>query len=150
MLKKTIAYTDYEGNERKEDFYFNLTKAEILEMELSTTGGLDKLVDKIVKERDGKKIVEIFKEIILKSYGEKSLDGKRFIKNQELTEAFMQTEAYSELFVELATNAEVAAEFINGIVPGDNKVSADDIIKELPIANQNEPENKVVEISNEK
>ena len=119
-------------------------------MELSTTGGLDKLVDKIVKERDGKKIVEIFKEIILKSYGEKSLDGKRFIKNQELTEAFMQTEAYSELFVELATNAEVAAEFINGIVPGDNKVSADDIIKELPIANQNEPENKVVEISNEK
>ena len=154
MLKKTITYTDYEGNERKEDFYFNLTKAEILEMELSTTGGLDRLVGKIIAEQDNKKIMEIFKDIILKSYGEKSLDGKRFIKNSEITEAFTQTEAYSELFVELATDANKAAEFINGVVPGDNKVSVNDIIKELPVSDKQKEaivdvtENKVVSIPN--
>lgn len=117
MLKKTMTYVDYDGNERTEDFYFNLTKAEIMEMDLSASGGLDKLITKIVAEQDGAKIVEIFKKIILGAYGEKSLDGKRFIKSPELSEAFSQTEAYSDLFMELATNAEKAAEFINGIVP---------------------------------
>ena len=117
MLKKTIEYTDFDGNKRKEDFYFNLTKAEAMEMELSNTGGLKKTIEKIVKEEDQKKIVTIFKDIILKAYGEKSLDGKRFIKSQELRDAFEQTEAYSELFIELATNAEASVAFFNGIVP---------------------------------
>lgn len=117
MLKKTMTYVDYDGNERTEDFYFNLTKAEIMEMDLSASGGLDKLITKIVAEQDGAKIVEIFKKIILGAYGEKSLDGKRFIKSPELSEAFSQTEAYSDLFMELATDAEKAAEFINGIIP---------------------------------
>lgn len=127
MLKRTMTYTDYDGNQRTEDFYFNLTKAEILEMDISATGGLDKWISRIVAEQDGAKIVGIFKEIILKAYGEKSLDGKRFIKSPEISEAFSQTEAYSDLFIELATNAEKAAEFINGIVPGDANVSAEKI-----------------------
>lgn len=117
MLKKTMTYVDYDGNQRTEDFYFNLTKAEIMEMDLSASGGLDKLITKIVAEQDGAKIVEIFKKIILGAYGEKSLDGKRFVKSPELSEAFSQTEAYSDLFMELATDADKAAEFINGIVP---------------------------------
>jgi hypothetical protein len=117
MLKKTITYTDFDGNERKEDFYFNLTKAEVAEMEMSTEGGLVKMIEKIVAAQDRKRIIELFKDLILNSYGEKSPDGKRFIKNQDLRDAFAQTEAYSELFMELATNAELAAAFVNGIVP---------------------------------
>ena len=117
MLKKTIKYTDYDGNEREEDFYFNLSKAEITEMELSKEGGMSEYIKKISATQNGPELIKLFKEIIIKSYGEKSLDGKRFIKNQELTEAFIQTEAYSELFVELASNADEAVKFINGIMP---------------------------------
>lgn len=117
MLKKTIAYTDYDGNSRKEDFYFNLTKAEVAEMEMSIEGGLVKQIEKIVADQDGKRIIDLFKNIILTAYGEKSPDGKRFVKTKELRESFSQTEAYSELFIELATNADAAAAFVNGIVP---------------------------------
>ena len=119
MLKKTITYTDYNGVERKEDFYFNLSKAEIMEMELSTTGGLAEMILKVVAAQDTPSIMKIFKELILKAYGEKSADGKRFIKNSELTAAFEQTEAYSNLFMELATDADAAAKFVNAIVPAD-------------------------------
>ena len=117
MLKKTMTYTDYNGNERTEDFYFNLSKAELAEMELSTDGGVEQSIRKIVNAKDNKKIVEEFKKLILKSYGEKSDDGKRFIKSKELSEAFSQTEAYSDLFMELATDADAAADFVNGIIP---------------------------------
>ena len=117
MLKKTIKYTDYDGNEREEDFYFNLSRAEVTEMELSKEGGMSEYIKKISATQNGPELIKLFKEIIMKSYGEKSLDGKRFIKNQELTEAFIQTEAYSELFVELASNADEAVKFINGIMP---------------------------------
>lgn len=117
MLKKTINYTDYNGTERTEDFYFNLSEAEITEMELSTTGGLAAMLENVVKAQDGPSIVKIFKEIVLKSYGEKSPDGKRFIKSKELSEAFSQTEAYTKLFMELATDADAAAAFINAVVP---------------------------------
>lgn len=121
MLKKTIKFTDYDGNERTEDFYFNLSKAEITEMELTQTGGLVRLIEKIVAEQDSKRIIEIFKDLILRSYGEKSPDGRRFIKNKEIQEAFSQTEAYSELFMELATDADAAADFVNGIIPASEK-----------------------------
>ena len=117
MIKKTITYTDYDGNERTEDFYFNLSKAEVTEMELSVDGGLVKTLHRIVAEQDSKRIVEMFKDLILKSYGQKSPDGKRFVKSKELIEAFSQTEAYSQLFMELATDAQASAAFVNGIVP---------------------------------
>lgn len=121
MLKKTITYTDFNGNERTEDFYFNLTKAEIMEMEMSTTGGLAEMIQNIVKAQDAPAIVKIFKDLILKAYGEKSPDGRRIIKVNDagvpLCVAFSETEAYSQLFMELATDADKAAEFVNGIVP---------------------------------
>lgn len=121
MYKKVIEYTDYNGETRKDTFYFNLSKAEVAEMELSTNGGLEKQIQSIIDAKDQKEIVATFKEIILKAYGEKSLDGKYFLKKDEngrpLADKFEQTEAYSELFIELATNADKAQEFVNGIVP---------------------------------
>ncbi len=123
MLKKTITYTDYNGVERKEDFYFNLTKAEITEMELSTTGGLSTVLQRIVSEQDQPQLIRMFKDLIIRSYGKKSDDGKRFIKNEQLSEEFTQTEAYNILFMELATDAEKAANFVNGIIPKELNVS---------------------------
>ena len=119
MIKKSITYTDYNGIERTEDFYFNLNKAEVMEMEMSTTGGLAEMIQRIVAAKDQPAIIKIFKDLILKAYGEKSLDGKRFVKSEELRDGFEQTEAYSILFMELATDAEAAAAFVNGIVPAD-------------------------------
>ena len=119
MLKKTITYTDYNGSERTEDFYFNLSKAEIMEMEMSKAGGLAESITKIVAAQDAPAIIKVFKDLILKAYGEKSDDGKRFIKSEELSEAFAQTEAYSQLFMELATDTDAASTFVNGIVPSD-------------------------------
>jgi len=117
MLKKNITYTDYDGNERTEDLYFNLSRAEVIEMEVSHTGGLVNTINKIIAEQDSKRLIEIFKDLIIKAYGEKSLDGRRFVKSQEVKDAFVQTEAYSELFMELATNAGSAVAFVNGITP---------------------------------
>ena len=117
MLKKTITYTDYNDVERTEDFYFNLNKAEVIEMELGTTGGLAEKIKRIVAAQDQPTIMKLFKDIILKAYGVKSDDGKRFMKSEEISEAFAQTEAYSILYTELATNADEAAKFINGILP---------------------------------
>ena len=117
MLKKTFTYTDYNGVERTEDHYFNLSKAELMEMELSTTGGLAEMINKIVAAQDAPAIVKIFKELVLKAYGQKSADGRRFVKSAELSDEFSQTEAYSQLFMELATDADAAAAFVNGIVP---------------------------------
>lgn len=119
MLKKTITYKDYNGVERTENHYFNLTKAEVMEMEMSTTGGLAEKIQKIVDAKDTPSIIKVFKELILKAYGVKSDDGKRFIKSEQISTEFAQTEAYSILFMELATNADEAAKFVNGIVPAD-------------------------------
>lgn len=117
MIRKTISYTDYDGNQRTEDFYFNLSKPELIEMQTSEVGGLEKKIEKITKEQDVRKIIELMKDIIQRSYGIKSEDGKRFIKNQQILDEFMQSEAYSELFMSLATDADAASEFINGILP---------------------------------
>ena len=127
MLKKTIKYKDFNGNEREEDFYFNLMQSEIAELELSTVGGFTESIQKIIQTQDGPEIIKQFKKIILKSYGEKSADGKRFIKSDELSEAFSQTNAYSELFMELATDDEAASAFINGIVPDELKQDENNI-----------------------
>lgn len=117
MLKKTIKYVDYDGNEREEDFYFNLTQAECVKLQLGTDGGLEKALKKIVAEQDVPKIIPIFEKIILSAYGEKSPDGKRFMKSKEISDAFSQTEAYSDLFMELLKDPDAAAAFINGIIP---------------------------------
>lgn len=127
MLKKTITYTDYNGSERTEDFYFNLTKAEVMEMEMSTSGGLTKMINRIVAAQDAPAIISIFKKLVLKAYGVKSPDGKRFIKSEELSTEFSQTEAYSQLFMELATNADEASKFVNGIVPSTDKVDKKEV-----------------------
>lgn len=122
MLKKTITYTDYNGAKRTEDFYFNLSTAEIVEMESSVEGGISEMIKRIVAANNTKELVKIFKDLILRAYGEKSLDGKRFVKSDELSTAFSQTEAYSILFMELATDDKAAEAFINGIIPADAAV----------------------------
>lgn len=117
MIKKTISYTDYNGTERSEDFYFNLNKAELIEMKFSKHGGLENYIKDIINAKKENELIQLFKDLVLKAYGVKSEDGRRFIKNDTLKEEFMQTEAYSNLFMELATNEQAAIEFVNGIVP---------------------------------
>lgn len=119
MLKKEITFTDYNGNPRKETFWFNLNKAEITRMQLERAGGLDKKLEKISEKQDVPAIIETFRKLILDSYGEKSDDGRRFIKNAQLSKEFEETEAFSELFMELCTDAKAAADFVNGILPSD-------------------------------
>ena len=119
MYVQKIKYMDYNGMERNETFYFNFTKAEVVEMEYSVSGGLTAVLNQISETKDFPKLIAIFKDLILRAYGEKSADGKRFIKSNELSTAFSQTEAYSQLFMELATDAEAAAAFVNGIIPAD-------------------------------
>lgn len=123
MLKKIITYTDYNGVERTEPFYFNLSKAELMEMELGVTGGMTEMLDKIIAAKDAPSLMKTFKEMIMKAYGVKSDDGKRLIKSEELSIAFTQTEAYSVLFMELITDDKAAANFVNGIIP--NEIQAE-------------------------
>lgn len=119
MLKKTVTYTDYNGIERTEDFYFNLTKAECVEMNLSTQGGLAEYLQRIIDTKDVPSLIKQFKDLVLTAYGVKSADGRRFMKGDEIRREFAETEAYSIIFMELATDANAAAEFVNGIVPSD-------------------------------
>lgn len=125
MLKKTITYPDCNGVERTEDFYFNLNKAELMKMEMSIKGGMTEMINRIVAAQDAPAIIEVFEDLIKRSYGIKTPDGRGFTKKPEDLEAFMATEAYSMLFMELATSAEKAAEFVNGIVPADAATKAD-------------------------
>lgn len=124
MLKKNITYTDYDGLERTEEFRFNLTKAELVDMELTTAGTFSETMKRIIAEKDIIRIAKLFKELLLKSYGVKSDDGKRFIKSPELSEAFSQTEAYSDLYIELLSNPEEAAKFFAEVAPKMDEVSA--------------------------
>lgn len=117
MLKRTVTYTNYNNQEVTEDFYFNLTKAELVEMQYEIGGGLEERLKKIIDAKDQPEIVKQFKEILLRAYGEKSPDGKYFNKSKEISERFSRTEAYSIIFMELATDAQKAADFINAITP---------------------------------
>ena len=123
MLKKTITYETYDGQSVTEDFYFNLNKAELVELEVSESDGFGETLKKLVTEEDSRKILEMFKQIILLSIGRRSEDGKRFIKSDEIREEFTQTEAYSELFMELAGDAEAASAFVRGILPANLPVA---------------------------
>lgn len=116
-----MTYTDYNGEKRTEDFYFNMTRAEVTEMELSIDGGLSAMIQRVTESKDVPTIIQIFKDLVLRSYGKKSPDGRRFIKSKELSEEFSQTEAYSDLFMELATDSAKAAAFVNGIMPQESQ-----------------------------
>lgn len=135
MLSKKIKYKDYNGVEREETFLFNLSKAELMEMEIGSNGGLAEMIQHIIEAQNGGEIVKMFKELILKAYGEKSLDGKRFIKINDqgipLSIAFSQTEAYSELFMELATDSKAASTFVAGIIPSDIEIDETQIPEDL-------------------
>lgn len=117
MLKETITYLDFNGVERTEDCYFNLSQTELMEMELGTAGGFAEMLQKIVAAQDGPSLMKQFKNIILKAYGKKSDDGKRFIKSKEISAEFEQTPMYDQIFIKLVTDDKAAARFINGIVP---------------------------------
>ena len=117
MLKKTIKYTDYNGVEREEDFYFNLSKAELTQMQMEVEGGLEAKIQKIIQAKDTQSLMAMFKELILKSYGKKSDDGRMFEKSKEISREFECSAAFDELYMELATNDKAAAEFVNGIIP---------------------------------
>ncbi len=124
MITKTFKFEDYDGNMRKEEHSFHLTKAELLDMEMSTEGGLEKTINKLIMTQDSVKIMEIFKKLIYKAYGVKSDDGRRFIKNKEVKDAFMETEAYSMLIMELISDPDAANKFILGILPKDIDTAA--------------------------
>lgn len=119
MYKITEKYTDYDGNERVEDFYFNLTKAELTDMELTTEGGLSAMLSRIVAAKDTTKLISVFKDLLLKSYGQKSGDGRRFIKSEELTKEFTEVPAYSQIYLRLASDDKAATEFVNNVIPKD-------------------------------
>ena len=133
MIKKTLTYTDYNGNERTEDFYFHLNKAEITKLEMSTNGGMAEKIQRIVAAQDQPAIIAVFEDLIQRSFGIKTPDGKGFLKRKEDLEAFVATEAYSDLFMELATNSEAASEFINGIIPADLAKQLDKQKKNVPV-----------------
>lgn len=119
MLKKTITYTDYNGITRTEDFYFNLSKVELTEMQMTTEGGLDVMLTNISNSKDSKAIFQVFKKIIMKAYGEKTPDGKRFMKSEDISAGFEQTEAYSILIMELLQDPEKMTKFIESLLPAD-------------------------------
>jgi hypothetical protein len=145
VLKKTITYTDFNGDEVSEDFFFHLSKAEIIELEMSVEGGLSESLKKIIDSMDGKAIIAEFKKIVLGSYGKRSPDGKRFIKNDALREEFESSEAYSVLFMELVTDAAAAANFVNGIIPQGMVEEAQKVTSaDLAVVPEPKPEVKVL------
>lgn len=117
MIKKTITYTDYNGVEQREDHFFNLNKVELTEMEINEEGGMSAKLERIVQSKDNREIISMFKEIILASYGVRSEDGKRFMKSEKAKEEFESSEAFVELFMELATDENAASDFVNGLIP---------------------------------
>lgn len=119
MIKKTVTYTDWNGNERTETFHFHYSQAELMEMEMSAEGGFQARVQRIIDAQDQSSLMKIVKEFVLDSYGVKSPDGKRFMKNPEIKQSFLESPAYSIIFMEMVMDDVVAAEFINGVVPDD-------------------------------
>jgi hypothetical protein len=117
MLKRDITYEDFDGESVTESFYFNLTKTELIELEVGYKDGLQAAMQRIVKTSDRQALIAEFQKIILLSYGIKSEDGRRFVKSDQLREEFTQTPAYDALFMELATDDGAAATFIQGILP---------------------------------
>lgn len=132
MLKKTITYEDYNGESRTEDFFFNFSKAELAEMELEVAGGLSAICERIVNTKDTPALIKIFKKLVLDAYGIKSDDGRRFIKSAQISKEFSETEAYSQIFMELATNSDAASEFINQVIPASLVKQMEEMSKQNP------------------
>ena len=128
MYKITETYTDYDDNQRTEDFYFNYSKAELADLQFSVAGGLAGMIDKIIKTNDIPELVTLFRELIQKAYGQKSNDGRRFIKSPELTKEFTETVAYSQIYMRLATDSKAAQEFINKVVPKDMQANQQNVV----------------------
>lgn len=127
MIKKTVTYTDYNGVERTESFYFHFNEAEILDMEMSTEGGFAERVQRIIDAKHQTELLKVIKQFVYDAYGVKSEDGKRFMKNDEVKAAFIESPAYSEIFMEMLTNDKLAAEFVNGVVPENMKDKLTDL-----------------------
>lgn len=121
MIKKTLTYVDFDGNTRTEDFFFNLSEKELVTLDMSTPGGFEKMVKRIVDAKSQKELIELFEKLIRMSYGVKTPDGKRFIKNQQVLDDFMSTQAYSDLYMELVTDTDKAIEFFNGMLPSNRR-----------------------------
>ena len=132
MFKDTRTYIDFNGNERTQDFRFNLTEAEIVEMDLTTEGGLEAMIKKIMDEQDRARLIMLFKDLIRRSYGVLSLDGNHLDKRPEVFEQYSQTQAYSDFFMELAANAQLASDFVNGIIPAKRRVKSEELKSALP------------------
>lgn len=124
MFKDKVTYIDYDGNERTDTLYFNLSKAELLKMETSLNGGYSAFLEKVVESKDTPSIMKAFQDIIEKAYGKKSDDGRRFIKSEEITEEFLQSEAYSEFLMKLISDENYAANFVTGILPKQDNIVA--------------------------
>lgn len=139
MFKKTITYKDFNGQQRTEDFYFNLTEAEVIEwLTTNTDATLDEVLNQMRKKSDISGLLSATKDLIYRSYGEKSVDGRRFVKTPEVKASFMETNAYSALFMELCTNAEKSAEFLNNIIPEEMAARIKDISDKHPDASPEE------------
>ncbi len=145
MLTKKITYTDFNGEQQTEKFYFNLSKAELLEMEIGKNGGYQNYLKRLINSRNQEEIASIFKMFILKSYGIKSDDGKRFIKSEEISKEFEQTDAYSELYCELVTDTKKATEFFNGLIPQALSVEIEKDMQAKGITSQEEYAKKLLE-----
>jgi hypothetical protein len=145
MLTKKITYTDFNGEQQTEKFYFNLSKAELLEMEIGKNGGYQNYLKRLINSRNQEEIASIFKMFILKSYGIKSDDGKRFIKSEEISKEFEQTDAYSELYCELVTDTKKATEFFNGLIPQALSVEIEKDMQAKGIKSQEEYAKKLLE-----
>lgn len=124
MYKKTITYEDYNGEKRTEDFYFDLTKTEAMKLNLGIVGGLEAYMNRCLQRMDVPAILDLFEKVVLKAYGEKTADGRRFEKSEKLSIEFTQTRAYDELFQEIFNNPEKATEFMEGILPADAVAAA--------------------------
>ncbi len=133
MLKRPISYEDFDGNQVTDVFYFNISKPELIEMEVEYEGGLGKMLQSIIETNNHKELIKKFKEIVLLAYGQKSEDGKRFIKSDQLREEFSQTAAYSALFIELATNDNAAADFLKGALPKDMGIEIDKAVSQKTV-----------------
>ena len=129
MLKKTVTYTDYNGVERTEAFYFHYNEAEILDMEMSTEGGFAERIQKIIDAKDQVSLMQVIKKFVIDAYGVKSEDGKRFIKNDTVRTEFLESPAYSQIWMELVMDDEIAADFINNVIPSGIKEKLEGLIK---------------------